>query len=207
MADAAVETFFSKAGSAFPEPNAEGLVETAPFLQASSQLAEFFDLLGTVFTPVRADIGGNVKKLRHYCETHPDKCGSLNDIVEAEASNVGSVAVDALLWLKRALEFTLLILEGLAQDDAQDDLTSLCWQAYERTLKPFHGWFVQQIFSLVMKACPWRRDIVTALALGRTDVEEVVVREIRLMTANLRSDVTVINDLYDRYHLHSDAKV
>ena len=46
----------------------------------------------------------------------------------------------------------MMILEGIVNDTRnntiQEDLSPLCWKAYEQTLKPYHGWMVSQLFSV-----------------------------------------------------------
>ena len=63
------------------------------------------------------------------------------------------------------------------------------------------------ITQLVMKACPWRKDLLLALAMGKPGKEEIIVNQMETVLVNLRKDLTVINSLYTKYNLHSDAKV
>ena len=95
----------------------------------------------------------------------------ISDIVHAEAKDPDSIAIDALLWLYRytrkfsnkrlfmqlilpfrALEFTMMILEGIVLETRSgtinDDIRPLCSKAYEQTLKNYHGWMVQKIFGV-----------------------------------------------------------
>ena len=58
-----------------------------------------------------------------------------------------------------------------------------------------------------MKACPWRKDLLLALAMGKSGKEEIIVNQMETVLVNLRKDLTVINSLYTKYNLHSDAKV
>uniref|UniRef100_A0A2R8PIN5 Glycolipid transfer protein domain-containing protein n=1 Tax=Callithrix jacchus TaxID=9483 RepID=A0A2R8PIN5_CALJA len=44
---------------------ADKQIETGPFLEAVSHLPPFFDCLGSpVFTPIKADISGNITKIK-----------------------------------------------------------------------------------------------------------------------------------------------
>jgi len=164
-----------------------------------------------VFTPVKTDILGNVQKLQVFSDNCPENCQYVNDIVLIERKNPNSVAIDALLWLKRALEFTLMILEGLVANETDgsisEDLRPLCLKAYKATLEKYHGWMVQQIFHFVMKACPWRKDILSSLAFGKPNTEELVISQLTAALVNLRKNIEVINHLYSLHNLDCDTKV
>nr|CAH0104854.1 unnamed protein product [Daphnia galeata] len=205
MAGVSTETFFTQAHSPFPEPIENEKINANEFLSASTHLAHFFGILGTVFTPVQSDISGNVKKLKNLIEDNPGKVVYINDIILLEANSTESVAIDALLWLKRALEFTMVFIEGIVCDSkngtVNEDLRPLCLQAYEKTLKKYHGWM------LVSRACPWRRDLLVSLALGKTDMESVVLAQMEEVLVNLKKNVAIINQLYVTYNLDLDVKV
>ncbi|XP_046462235.1 glycolipid transfer protein-like [Daphnia pulex] len=211
MADVKSETFFTQSNSPFPGPTEDEKISADEFLLASTHLANFFGILGTVFTPVQSDIAGNVKKLRKFIEDNPGKVVYVNDIILLEANSTESIAIDALLWLKRALEFTMVFIDDIVCDSkngtANEDLRPLCLQAYEKTLKKYHGWMVQQIFNLVSRACPWRRDLLLSLALGKTDMESIVLAQMEEVLVNLKKNVAIINRLYVTYNLNLDVKV
>lgn len=46
----------------------------------------------------------------------------------------------------------MLFMDGIVSDSKNgtinEDLRPLCLQAYEKTLKNYHGWMVQQIFNV-----------------------------------------------------------
>ncbi|XP_057365901.1 glycolipid transfer protein-like [Daphnia carinata] len=211
MTNADKETFFTKAHSPFPEPTLDEKIRANEFLSASNHLAQFFGMLGTIFTPVQSDISGNVKKLTQFIEENPGKVVYVNDIILMEAGATRSISIDALLWLKRALEFTMLFIDGIVCDtkngSANEDLRPLCLQAYEKTLEKYHGWMVQQIFYLVSRACPSRRDLLASLALGETDMEPTILAQMEEVLVNLKKNVAIINQLYSQYNLDAEVKV
>ena len=61
--------------------------------------------------------------------------------------------------------------------------------------------------QLVSRACPWRKDLLTSLALGKPDLESIVLRQMEDVLVNLKKNVEVINELYTTHNLNSDAKV
>ena len=115
----------------------------------------------------------NLKKLQKKYDEDARKCNTLQGIVETEiaegTTKAKNSATDALLWLKRfrfvsvnfdnpfdcladslassrALEFVRVFLERVL--DGEQDLTKCAKVAYEASLKRFHGWIVQGIFSV-----------------------------------------------------------
>ena len=58
-----------------------------------------------------------------------------------------------------------------------------------------------------MKACPWRKDILSSLAFGKLDMEEIVISQLSAALVNLKANVEVINHLYSLHNLDSDTKV
>jgi len=66
---------------------------------------------------------------------------------------------------------------------------------------------VQRIFFLVAKACPWRRDLLVCLSLGKPDMEEAVLAQMNSALVNLRQNLEVINSLYSLHNLDLNTKV
>ncbi|EPQ14584.1 Glycolipid transfer protein [Myotis brandtii] len=90
---------------------AKNKIETGPFLEAVSHLPPFFHCLGfPVFTPIKADINGNIMKIKLMYNTDPAKFPTLQNILEAENEMYGAEwpkvgAMLVLMWLKRGLRF------------------------------------------------------------------------------------------------------
>lgn len=62
MTETAVEVFFERVIS-FSEVPEDGRIKTADYLASAKCIAQFVDLLGTTFMPVKSDIEGNITKL------------------------------------------------------------------------------------------------------------------------------------------------
>lgn len=204
--------FFSNV-SPFPDIN-EGHIDLLPFLEASKGIVRFVELLGSVFTPVKYDINGNIEKLHKIHLSDEVKFLTLNDIIEFELSENGinKVGIDALLWLKRALEYVHVFLTCLVDESKLDlhpeDLSAYFNKAYEQKLKPFHGWFIQKIFGIMVHAAPSRKALMHLLA-GEDECanEEQVLNDIETFTISLGSNLEVINNLYKEHNIDSNAKV
>lgn len=161
-----VQTFFSAMESSFVQLGEPSTIETAHFLACCRSVLPVFNVLGaTVFAPIKADIQGNIDKLHEKYETDTVGFARLLDMVQKEVDEgknaASGRATEALLWLKRALEFILHFLSEIHGENG--DLSDCAHKAYSKTLKQYHGWFVQRIFSLAVRAMPsmktFKRDL------------------------------------------------
>ncbi|KAL1478742.1 hypothetical protein MTO96_034869 [Rhipicephalus appendiculatus] len=115
-----VSTFFSVMESSFVqirEPS-ESSIETAQFLASCRSVLPVFNVLGSrVFAPIKADIQGNIDKLNEKYSTDKDGFARLTAMLQKEVDEgrnaTSGRAIEALLWLKRALEFILNFLSEI----------------------------------------------------------------------------------------------
>lgn len=65
-----------------------------------------------------------------------------------------------ILWLTRALRFVLLLLQNIDPDDrtfgAADVSKAAALDAYSRSLKPYHGFVLSQLFGTMVARVPAR---------------------------------------------------
>ncbi|KAJ3534140.1 hypothetical protein NMY22_g7045 [Coprinellus aureogranulatus] len=145
-------------------PVTDAGVDTAAFLEASDGLVGLFDLFGSpAFAVVQNDIKGNIAKVRTRYETNKEANRTLELLVENEKGEKKRVATEGLMWLLRGLSFTCKGLQH-AQADPSTELAPAFTKGYEQTLKAFHNFIVKGVFSVAMKACPYRKDFYTKLA-------------------------------------------
>ncbi|XP_046860058.1 pleckstrin homology domain-containing family A member 8-like isoform X2 [Xenia sp. Carnegie-2017] len=145
-------TIFSTAPNRFTDINMlkNNHIPTKPFLLACNSILPIFDVLGrTAFAPVKMDISGNIKKLTSKYDNDPTSCSTLQAMIGVEihsnTCNVKNSATDALLWLKRALEFTNVFL--LEINKGERELVVVASNAYSKTLRKYHGWMVRGMFA------------------------------------------------------------
>jgi hypothetical protein len=160
-------SFFDTNPQKFPTPVATKISPQA-FLSASQVLLKILETLGSAFSPVRSDIDGNLKKLTVRLDSHPSD--SLLDLIQSEKSEKQKTATDALLWLKRALQFTSLALR--TNIDSSEELSVSFTKAYGQTLSKHHSFIIRPIFSMAMSACPTRQKFYEGL---RGSADEVWV--------------------------------
>ncbi|CAB3978697.1 pleckstrin homology domain-containing family A member 8-like [Paramuricea clavata] len=207
-------TTFSTAPNRFiaVEVLENGDIPTKSFLLACNSILPIFDVLGpTAFAPVKLDISGNIKKLTSKYDNDRQSCATLQSMISFEIhSNTCTAknsATDALLWLKRALQFTNAFLMEI--NKGERELVVVASNAYSKTLRKYHGWMVRGVFAMAVKAVPYWKDFVKAL--GSTDSgvapESDVLHDIKEFTDTLSPLIDRINEFYALNNLDSDNTV
>lgn len=207
-------TFFTAVKSRFEniQLEADNGIPTKPFLSSCSSILPFLDVLGsTAFAPVKLDISGNIKKLEAKHETDPKAFVTLQNIVYQELKsntcNAKNSATDALLWLKRALEFMQVFLSEVSR--GEKDLAVAAATAYGKTLRRYHGWVVRGVFALAVKAVPYRSDFLTSLGTTEQGLapHKDVIRDMKVCVEGLTRVTNIINQLYRKHKLDSEETV
>lgn len=207
-------TFFTAAKSRFEniQLEADNGIPTKPFLSSCSSILPFLDVLGsTAFAPVKLDISGNIKKLEAKHETDPKAFVTLQNIVYQELKSntctAKNSATDALLWLKRALEFMQVFLSEVSR--GEKDLAVAAATAYGKTLRRYHGWVVRGVFALAVKAVPYRSDFLTSLGTTEQGLapHKDVIRDMKVCVEGLTRVTNIINQLYRKHKLDSEETV
>ncbi|CCE31470.1 probable het-c2 protein [Claviceps purpurea 20.1] len=169
-------------------------VATTQFLDAVESLATIFDVMGPVaFSPVKADMLGNVKKLRERQLAAPTESENLQDLCRNELRTKKHTATEGLLWLVRGLDFTCSALSSNLADTNQE-LSASFRAAYTHTLKPFHSFIVKPIFTVAMSGCPYRKDFYDKLGSDPTKVQQ----EMRVYLAALEKIVAILKGFLDK---------
>ncbi|KAJ7282720.1 glycolipid transfer protein [Mycena rebaudengoi] len=177
-------------------------VDTLQFLEASQGLVGLFDILGSAaFSVVQNDLKGNITKVRARYDAAPELSGTLEKLVENEKGEKKRTATEGLLWLLRGLSFTCKALQN-AQANKTEELAVAFNKSYEGTLKKFHNFVVKGIFSVAMKACPYRADFYTKLAAdpagGPAASQEKLNEELDKWLAALDAIVTREEAFYEK---------
>ncbi|XP_013414096.1 pleckstrin homology domain-containing family A member 8-like [Lingula anatina] len=160
------------------------------------------------------DISGNIRKINEKYKTNPSAFSTLQAIVLYEKSvgqsQLSNSATQALLWLKRALHFIKEFLGELVS--GEQDLTKAATKAYERSLKPYHGWVVRGVFSLAAKAAPYREEFLKHLAASRMDQENpdfetLIIQDMDECSSALEVLISILSDFYISEDLDSQEQV
>uniref|UniRef100_A0A1Y1L0I0 Glycolipid transfer protein domain-containing protein n=1 Tax=Photinus pyralis TaxID=7054 RepID=A0A1Y1L0I0_PHOPY len=151
-----MDTYLTVHRITFPVPEKENSkIKTMEFLSACSDFLKLIDLLGKSFAPAIYDISGNIAKITNVYQDDCDKYEYLEDMVLAERVEGKQLATDALMWLRRALNFLIAFFELLCTDESkQEDLGAFVREAYSNTLKMYHGWITKSLFNVCYSQCP-----------------------------------------------------
>ncbi|XP_062870168.1 glycolipid transfer protein [Trichomycterus rosablanca] len=189
-------------------------VSTKAFLESVSHLPPFFDCLGSkIFAPIKADITGNITKIKAVYDSDPAKYETLQKFLEVEKSTYGSEwpkvgATLALMWLKRGLRFIQILLQSLADGDRDENNPNLIrvniTKAYDQALKRYHGWIVQQIFKAALLALPYRSAFLKALSKGQEVSDEECLAKVRQFLVNFTATVDAIYEMYTEMNAELD---
>uniref|UniRef100_A0A914X4J5 Pleckstrin homology domain-containing family A member 8 n=1 Tax=Plectus sambesii TaxID=2011161 RepID=A0A914X4J5_9BILA len=192
----------------------DGYVPTKEFLEACSELAKIFDVLGSAaFAPVKMDLNGNIRKLTQKYQVDQEKFSTLQAMVQNEidkkTTEKANSATDALLWLKRGISFLREFIQCF--ENGEENLTECANKAYGLTLKRHHGWVVRGIFSIASNAMPGRDDFLTALCFeeNKSDVDlsellKQLRRDITSYVAGIDRCLRALNVFYKANHLDPD---
>nr|XP_033813328.1 glycolipid transfer protein [Geotrypetes seraphini] len=195
---------------------ADKQIETCSFLESVSHLPPFFDCLGgAVFSPIKADISGNIAKIRAVYDANPTKFKTLQQILEGEKEMHGSQwpkvgGTLALMWLKRGLKFIQVLLQSIADGERDEQnpnsIKVNATKAYEIALKRYHGWMVQKLFSAAVCVAPYKADFLKALSKGHNVKEEECIEKIRQFLVNFTATNDAIYEMYTKMNAELDYK-
>ncbi|EPQ57076.1 glycolipid transfer protein [Gloeophyllum trabeum ATCC 11539] len=183
-------------------PITDAGVDTLAFLEAAEGLVRIFDLLGsTAFAVVQSDLRGNIEKVRARYNAAPTQSATLEQLVENEKGEKKRTATEGLMWLLRGLSFTCKGLQN-AQNNRTEELSTAFTKSYEVTLKKFHNFVVKGVFSVAMKACPYRADFYKKLAAdpagGPPVPDDKLNDELNKWLAGLENILTRVEAFYEK---------
>ncbi|KAI8390832.1 glycolipid transfer protein domain-containing protein [Radiomyces spectabilis] len=170
-------------------------IDTTQFLEATEGVVKLFDAFGSAaFSVVQNDMNGNIKKIRERFLSNPTANDTLENLTATEAPEKKRVATEGLLWLTRGLDFTARALRRNI-DNPAEELNISFTKSYEETLKKHHSFVVRPVFTLAMKACPYRKDFYEKIGVA-TDADK---KEMEEWLCALEKIITTINTLFTNH--------
>jgi len=93
----------------------------------------------------------------------------------------------------------------------EQDLAVAATNAYGRSLRKYHGWVVRGVFSLAVKAVPYRKDFIAQLGTvensGEPASETEIINEMKSCVMALGKLVNILCQFYKRHRLDNESVV
>nr|XP_023018675.1 uncharacterized protein LOC111507572 [Leptinotarsa decemlineata] len=195
-------------------PNASEKIKTQDFIQASSAAVDLIAQFGKVFAAVVNDMNENIQKVLSIYEKDKERNEGneyLEDMILKEQIEGENIATDSLMWLKRELHFVSLFYQYVIEDSQNErvsnDLGTFLKKAYAETLEPFQGWLGSQLFNVLSRFTPNRRNLVFILGLEKPNRDQDVMSDLLGYNNNMMACVRRLTNFYSEYGLETFATV
>ncbi|KAJ0786225.1 putative glycolipid transfer protein [Helianthus annuus] len=150
-----------------------------PFLALCNFLLHLLDKIGPTMVVMRQDISRNIQRLEKMQESDPKLYSNVVEILKKEANEGTSKKVTssskAFLWLTSAVNM----------EEAVEE-------AYESTLKPWHGWISSTAYRVARKLVPDNKTMLEILLSEAKDEEN--------LKDDLKTFTTLLIPLLDEIH-------
>ncbi|XP_030762695.1 pleckstrin homology domain-containing family A member 8 [Sitophilus oryzae] len=198
-------TIFTSIAVYFPDANEN--LKTIEFLDASSGVVTIVEKFGKVFAPVVSDMNGNINKIRKKYEEDSQSHHEIETMILKEQVEGELFATESLIWLKRALHFLSTFFQYIIIDSDTNrntqDLAPFLKKAYSESLEPYHGWLGSQLFNVLSRFIPSRKNLFYTLALDRHNRDEHVLRDMRIYHQRMMACVARLTEFYAAHGLEN----
>lgn len=175
----------------------EGETLSKFFIETCRTILPVLDKLGPPMAVIRSDIGGNIQRLEDICGSGKPEYNFLYEIVRKEVAEGTAKkplsCTKAILWLTRAMDFTVVLLRDLLEQP-EWSMRQAVEHAYNITLKRWHGWISAAAFNVGLKLIPEREKFIELLGDLNYDIEKFMsalpphLQEIHKFLQSLRLD-------------------
>ncbi|XP_062099231.1 glycolipid transfer protein 3-like [Humulus lupulus] len=178
--------------------NIEPKIPFQPFVSVCNLLLLVLDKIGPTMAVLRQDIHQNIQRLEVAHEADSSTYSNLVEILKKEAAQGNAKKVNscsrALLWLTRSLDFTVELLQNYSASGSDDEnMNQIVEDAYNITLKPWHGWISSTAVKVALKLVPGHKTFLNAL-MEKDDENPDSLRE------ELQTFVSLLKPLLEDIH-------
>ncbi|XP_013585822.1 PREDICTED: glycolipid transfer protein 3 [Brassica oleracea var. oleracea] len=175
-----------------------------PLLSFCKLIVQVLDKIGPTMAVLRQDIDQNIQRLEKMWETDPIVYSNLVEILRKEAKEGSSKKPKscsrAAVWLNRAMDFTLALLQRLVKDMSQN-MQQAVEESYNSTIKPWHGWISCAAFKVALKLVPNNNTFINVLA-GKDESYQMVQDDIRSLISLLIPLLSQLHSILELYEVH-----
>ncbi|KAK1266588.1 hypothetical protein QJS04_geneDACA009045 [Acorus gramineus] len=181
----------------------DGHNNTRALLSLSNFLLHVLDKIGPTMAVLRQDIHQNIERLEKIYESNPSIYSSLVEILNKEVGDGTAKRTTscsrALLWLTRSMDFIVALLEKLVEDPEMS-LKLAIEEAYENTLRPWHGWISSAAYKVALKLIPEREEFIGLLMYEGQDYN-MLKKDIQSLISLLLPFLNDIHSTLRTFHL------
>ncbi|KAL0556195.1 hypothetical protein IC582_004705 [Cucumis melo] len=163
-----------------PVDHAASNIPTNHFLAICNLILQFLDKVGPTMTVLRQDIYQNIQRLETMYESDPSMYSNMVEILKKETNEGNARKLTscsrAFLWLTRSLDFTVSLLQK-SKEEPRLSMEQAVEDAYNLTLKPWHGWISSAAFKIALKLVP-DSETFTNLLMAKDENNDALVKEI-----------------------------
>ncbi|KAF5298029.1 hypothetical protein FQR65_LT09840 [Abscondita terminalis] len=206
-----VDTYFSVYQRPFPH-NIKFKLETLDFLIScndflillgTSEFAikqeniHFLGKLGTIFLYPRTHMRKNIEKICDKYNEDYEKYKYIENIILWEKSKYKLEVTEAILSLRRELQFFLEFFEGVCNDETLVECISTFAKAsYVRNLERYQNCCCCIIYNCMISLLPRRKTFLKKLAFNSERNEDFVLYDMNDFTINLRHCLRHLSKFY-----------
>uniref|UniRef100_M4ER45 Glycolipid transfer protein domain-containing protein n=1 Tax=Brassica campestris TaxID=3711 RepID=M4ER45_BRACM len=203
MEEATKKKKMTAIGSAIEELSVLSIAKTT-IVTTKTETTNIINKIGPTMAVLRQDIDQNIQRLEKMWETDPIVYSNLVEILRKEAKEGSSKKPKscsrAAVWLTRAMDFTLALLQRLVKDMSQN-MQQAVEESYNLTIKPWHGWISCAAFKVALKLVPNNNTFINVLA-GKDESYQMVQDDIRSLISLLIPLLSQLHSILELYEVH-----
>lgn len=186
-----------------PVDHAATDIPIKPFLSICNLILQFLDKVGPTMTVMRQDIHQNIQRLDSMYESDPSLYSNMVEILKKETNEGNARKLTscsrAILWLTRSLDFTVSLLQK-SKEEPKLSLEQAVEDAYNLTLKPWHGWISSAAFKIALKLVPDSETFANLLT-AKDEKNNTLEEEINSFISQLSPFLEDIHSILRLYRL------
>ncbi|XP_028786318.1 glycolipid transfer protein 2-like [Neltuma alba] len=181
------------------------LIPTKPFLSLCYLVLQVLDKIGPTMTVLRQDVQQNIKRLEMVLESNSSLSSNLVEILKTETregnAKKGASCSKAFVWLTRSLDFASALLLTLSRDSGIN-MEEAVQEAYNITLKPWHGWISSAAFRVALKLVPDSKSFIDLLK-ANDESYDTQTEKIKILVSLLAPFLEGIHCILKAYDLNN----
>ncbi|PIA41779.1 hypothetical protein AQUCO_02200303v1 [Aquilegia coerulea] len=185
-----------------PSVQSQSHIPSKPFLHGCNLLIQVLDKIGPTMAVLRQDVHQNIQRLEKLIESDPVVYSNLVEILKKEAREGNSRHVTsctrAFVWLTRSMDFTAALLDKLVKDPGKS-MEKAVEEAYEITLKPWHGWISTAAYKVALRLVPESKTFISLL-MAKDEDYETLKEEIESLISVLVPILDEIHSILKTFH-------